>query len=54
MRWLEIGCIMKLVNIEWNVNLRQVFFCIVRVFDLVGVDDINYGYCVGYMVYFCV
>ncbi|EGR3918881.1 HD-GYP domain-containing protein [Vibrio cholerae] len=53
MRWSEIGCTMKSVNIEWNVNLRQAFFCIARALDSVGVDDINHGHRVGYMAYSC-
>ncbi|EJS1625224.1 HD-GYP domain-containing protein [Vibrio cholerae] len=44
---------MKSVNIEWNVNLRQAFFCIARALDSVGVDDINHGHRVGYMAYSC-
>ncbi len=44
---------MKPVNIEWNVNLRQVFFCIARALDSVGIDDINHGHRVGYMAYSC-
>ncbi|TQP12401.1 HD-GYP domain-containing protein [Vibrio cholerae] len=53
MRWSEIGCTMKSVNIKWNVNLRQAFFCIARALDSVGVDDINHGHRVGYMAYSC-
>ncbi|MGL4830757.1 MAG: HD domain-containing phosphohydrolase [Vibrio sp.] len=44
---------MKPVNIEWNVNLRQVFFCIARALDSIGIDDLNHGHRVGYMAYSC-
>lgn len=44
---------MKSVKIEWQVNLRQAFFCIARALDSIGIDDINHGHRVGYMAYSC-
>lgn len=44
---------MKPVKIEWNVNLRQTFFCIARALDSIGIDDVNHGHRVGFMAYSC-